>query len=130
MLLGVLAQGPFDLLPEAGPGVAALKLRDHLTGAYDGEGRQGADTEQTGRDRVLVHIDHDEFHPTGELARDLVYHRGHLAAGAAPLGPEVYDDRQVAPGDLDVVGGVGDGKGGGHKYSFRACYDGTCSRER
>src|SRR3954452_1413305 len=97
----------------------ALRERAHL-GRGDGavleqhQGRDAAHAVLGGGERVVVDIDLDDLHLLAEVAVHVLEVGGDHLAGAAPLGPEVDEDRLVGLEDVLVearVGRLDDGHG-------------------
>jgi hypothetical protein len=80
-----------------GGGIGDAGLAGGDLPALEGEqGRNPLHAEATRQAAVGVHIDLDEAGPRFELGGGAGEHRRHGAAGPAPGGPEVDDQRQVA----------------------------------
>jgi hypothetical protein len=66
----------------------------HYFAALENQQRgNAANLVATCRLSVRVHVDLADLHSTGILGRNLIDCRTHLPAGAAPLGPEVNQNR-------------------------------------
>jgi hypothetical protein len=68
-------------------------LLHHLATLENQQRRDAANLVTAGRLDIRVHIDLADLHPAGILGRDLIDRRTHLPARAAPLGPEVNQNR-------------------------------------
>jgi hypothetical protein len=68
-------------------------LLHHLATLENQQGRDAPNLVTAGRLDVRVHIDLADLHPPGIFGGDLIDRRAHLPAGAAPLGPEVNQNR-------------------------------------
>ena len=88
---------------------------DHLTTGDQCQKGDGLNAEGLRQARILVDVDLHHLEPARELVRELVERRRHRLAGAAPLGPEVEQNREVALDDVGLelgLGQMGHGHGG------------------
>ena len=79
---------------------------DLLAVLEEDQGRNALDAELPLRLRVVVDVELGDLEATRILLCDLLEHGGDHAAGAAPFGPEVDQDRLVGLDDLALEGGV------------------------
>ena len=84
-------------------------LLDYVAALEQQQGRDAPNVVAHGRGAIGIHVQLANLQFSGILAGHDIDSGPHLLARAAPLGPEIHQNRHVGPEDLLVESGVGKG---------------------